>query len=93
MGLLGSGGSGTVYRARDTELGEIVALKLLHRDLLRAPGVLDRFRSEVRLSRKVTHKNVARMFDIGEHAGEKFLTMELIDGESLATVMGADMPK
>ena len=91
LGLLGSGGSGTVYRARDTELGEIVALKLLHRDLLRAPGVLDRFRSEVRLSRKVTHKNVARMFDIGEHAGEKFLTMELIEGESLATVMGADI--
>jgi len=85
LGLVGSGGMGTVYRARDTELEELVALKLLRRDLLDHPGMLDRFRQEVKLARRVTHRNVARTFDIGESDGEKFLTMELIDGESLGS--------
>ena len=66
LGLIGSGGTGTVYRARDIELGEIVALKVLRREVVSIPGVLDRFRSEVRLSRRITHKNVARMYDICE---------------------------
>lgn len=66
LGLIGSGGTGTVYRARDIELGEIVALKVLRREVVSIPGVLDRFRSEVRLSRRITHKNVARMYDISE---------------------------
>ncbi len=63
--LVGAGGGGTVYRARDVELDEIVALKVLRKELLRSPAVLERFRSEVRLARRVTHRNVARMFDIG----------------------------
>ncbi|MBK8257067.1 MAG: protein kinase [Polyangiaceae bacterium] len=75
---------GTVYRARDVELDEVVALKVLRSDLIDIPGVVDRFRREVKLARRVTHRNVARVFDIGEHNGEKFLTMELIDGEPLA---------
>ena len=81
--LLGSGGMGTVYRARDTELDEMVALKMLRRDLVDAQEMLERFRREVKLARRVTHRNVARTFDIGEHGGDKFLTMEFIDGESL----------
>ncbi len=56
---------------------------MLRKDLVSAPGILERFRREVKLARRVTHRNVARVFDIGEHEGEKFLTMELIDGESL----------
>ena len=84
LGLVGSGGMGTVYRARDVELDEIVALKLLRRDLLDKPGMLDRFRQEVKLARRVTHRNVARTFDIGEGDGEKFLTMELVEGEALS---------
>src|SRR5438105_3939135 len=84
LGLVGVGGMGSVYRAHDEELDEVVALKMLRRELVDTPGMLERFRQEVKLARRVTHKNVARMFDIGEHAGEKFLTMEYVDGESLA---------
>lgn len=64
LGLIGSGGAGTVYRARDIELGEVVALKVLRREVINQPGVLERFRDEVRLSRRITHRNVARMFDV-----------------------------
>src|SRR2546430_17345069 len=67
LGLLGVGGMGSVYRARDLELDEVVALKMLRRELVAAPGMLERFRREVKLARRVTHKNVARTFDIGEH--------------------------
>ena len=67
QGLIGAGGTGTVYRALDIELGETVALKVLRREVVSLPRVLDRFRAEVRLSRRITHRNVARMYDIGEH--------------------------
>jgi serine/threonine protein kinase len=90
LGLIGSGGMGNVYRVRDLELDEVVALKFLRRELLDSPGVLDRFRQEVKLARRVTHANVARTFDIGEHAGEKFLTMEFIDGSSLGVLLARD---
>jgi TolB-like protein/predicted Ser/Thr protein kinase len=83
LGMLGSGGMGTVYRARDRELDEIVALKVLKKELAATAGMLERFRREVKLARRVTHKNVARTFDIGAHEGDRFLTMELIEGEML----------
>jgi serine/threonine-protein kinase len=85
--LLGSGGMGTVYRARDRELDETVALKMLQPGVVDAPSMLVRFKQEVKLARRVTHNNVARMFDIGDHRGHKFLTMEYIDGESLSSLM------
>jgi len=84
LGLVGSGGMGTVYRARDSELDEIVALKLLRREVMDQSGMLDRFRQEVKLARRVTHRNVARTYDIGESEGEKFLTMEFVEGEALS---------
>ncbi len=87
IGLLGSGGMGSVYRARDLELDEIVALKLLRRELLAAPGMIGRFRQEVKLARRVTHTNVARVFDIGEDGADKFLTMEYVEGEPLSTAI------
>ena len=87
LGLLGAGGMGAVYRARDTELDEIVALKMIHGELGSDPRILARFRQEAKLARRVTHRNVARTFDIGEHAGAKFLTMEFVEGESLASVV------
>ncbi len=93
LSLLGSGGMGTVYRARDVELDEHVALKVLRRELLDAPGMVARFRSEAKLARRVTHRNVARVFDITEHEGERFLTMELIDGEPLSTSLARGGPQ
>ncbi|MBI4953667.1 MAG: protein kinase, partial [Myxococcales bacterium] len=87
QGLIGSGGMGTVYRARDRELDELVALKVLRHELASTPEMLERFRREVKLARRVTHRNVARVFDIGEHAGEKFLTMELVEGDSLGALL------
>src|SRR5271168_987687 len=55
IGLVGVGGMGSVYHARDTELDEIIALKVLRRELVDAPGMLERFRREVKLARRVTH--------------------------------------
>ncbi len=87
LGMLGAGGMGTVYRARDRELDEIVAIKLLRKELAAAEGMLERFRREVKLARRVTHRNVARTFDIGEHGGDRFLTMELVEGEMLGALL------
>jgi len=81
--LLGVGGMGSVYRARDVTLDETVALKMIARSIAREPGMLERFRREVRLARRVTHPNVARCFDIGQDHDDCFFTMELIEGESL----------
>src|SRR5207247_123183 len=86
------GGMGSVYRVRDLELEEVVALKVLRRDLNLTSDLLDGFRLEVKLARRVTHRNVARVFDIGEHEGERFLTMELIDGEPLSATLARGGP-
>ena len=90
LGLIGVGGMGSIYRARDRELDEVVALKMLRTDLVSSPAILERFRREVKLARRVTHRNVARVFDIGEHDGDKFLTMELVDGESLGALVARE---
>jgi eukaryotic-like serine/threonine-protein kinase len=79
---LGGGGMGRVYEALDIELDERVALKVLRSGL--SETALERFRREVKLTRRIQHRNVARMFDIGEHGGERFLTMELVEGEPLS---------
>ncbi len=83
---LGAGGMGRVYEAIDTELDERIALKVLRGGL--SDEAIDRFRREVKLTRRIQHRNVARMFDIGEHGHDKFLTMELIDGVPLTRELG-----
>ncbi|MFO0592623.1 MAG: protein kinase [Polyangiaceae bacterium] len=87
LGLLGAGGMGNVYRALDRELDEVVALKMLRPEIASNAAALARFRSEVKLARRVTHPSVARVFDIGDEGGERYLTMELIDGEPLGTTI------
>ncbi len=87
LGLVGRGGMGAVYKARDTELDEVVALKMLSEELGSSQVLIDRFKREVKLARRVTHENVARMFDIGEHGGARFLTMEFIEGEALGDLV------
>lgn len=91
VAMLGKGGMGEVYRADDLKLGSSVALKLLPETLAFDPVRLDRFRSEVRLTRQISHANVCRVYDIGEFqtaAGPAvFLSMEYVDGEDLGSLL------
>jgi serine/threonine-protein kinase len=82
--VLGAGGMGMVYRAHDKELGETVAIKTLRTEFMDAdPNALDRFRSEIRLARRISHRNVVRTHDIGEADGLYYITMEFVEGSSL----------
>jgi serine/threonine-protein kinase len=90
--LLGAGGMGRVYRAFDRSLDDVVALKVMRRDLVGTPGALTRFRQEVKLARRVTNVHVVRTYDLGEHDGDFFLTMEYLDGSSLARVLENGQP-
>jgi len=87
VALAGRGGMGEVYRADDLKLGQTVAIKFLPESLSRDAGALQRFHSEVRIARQVSHPNVCRMFDVGEVDGMTFLTMEFVDGEDLASLL------
>ncbi len=80
---LGSGGMGKVYRVEDKKVGEEVALKVILPGIAVSPKTLERFRNELKLARKIKHKNVCQMFDLGEDAGTHFITMEYVPGESL----------
>lgn len=84
---LGVGGMGAVYKAKDLELNRMVALKVIRPDLARNPAIVDRFKQELRLSHQVTHKNVIRIYDLGEGEGVKFLTMEFIEGQDLRSLI------
>lgn len=88
--LLGQGGMGTVYKALDRELDRMVAIKVIRTDLARNPESLDRFKNELILSRKISHKNVIRIFDLGLAAGTKFISMDFIDGKDLMSKLRAD---
>jgi serine/threonine-protein kinase len=86
--LLGSGGMGVVYRAFDREVGEAVAIKALRPDLGDIdPTLLERFRQELRLARRITHRNVVRTYDLGEVDGVYYITMELVRGTTVATLI------
>src|SRR6185503_15393264 len=83
--FIAKGGMGEVYEAHDLELQTQIALKTVRAEIAAVADVLDRFRREIYLARKVTHPNVCRIFDMG-YADERiaFLTMELLGGETLA---------
>src|ERR1700675_2689358 len=87
VALLGRGGMGEVYRAEDLKLSQVVAIKFLPETLSQDPAALQRFHSEVRIARQVSHPNICRVFDIGDVDGVPFLSMEYVDGEDLASVV------
>ena len=86
---LGKGGMGVVFRARDRELDEEVALKVLKTGGEEQAALIDRLRQEIKLARAITHPNVVRAFDFGEAAGARFLTMEYVPGTTLREVIEA----
>jgi tetratricopeptide (TPR) repeat protein len=86
---LGIGGMGSVYKARDRELDRFVAVKVIRPELAEDAETLRRFKQELILARQVTHRNVVRIFDLGEDRGTKFITMEYIDGQNLKAIVGA----
>jgi class 3 adenylate cyclase/predicted Ser/Thr protein kinase len=87
LGELGRGGMGIVYKAFDRETGELVALKLLMPQIASDDRVLERFRNELRLARKVTHKYVCRIHDLYRTGDAAFISMEYIEGESLRSAL------
>ena len=87
IALLGRGGMGEVYRADDLTLGQPVALKFLPDEAARDQAVLERFKNEVRIARRVSHPNVCRVYDVGDVEGHTFFTMEYVDGEDLASLL------
>ena len=83
LSTLGAGGMGVVYKVRDRELDDLVALKMLKRDVWGDRELLDRLKSELKLARKITHPNVLRTFDFGDVDGIPFITMEYVRGITL----------
>lgn len=88
IGLVGKGGMGEVYKAEDIKLSQMVALKFLPDSYQNDSDALERFHSEVRNARQVSHVNVCRVFDIGEIDGPHFLSMEFVDGDDLSEPFG-----
>jgi eukaryotic-like serine/threonine-protein kinase len=90
--LLGAGGMGEVYRAKDTRLGRDVALKILPQSLARESDRLRRFEQEARAVAALNHPNILAIHDIGQHDGSPFLVSELLEGESLRAVLDRGAP-
>ena len=85
--ILGEGGMGAVYKAKDLELNRIIALKVIRPELASNPEILQRFKQELILARQVTDRNVIRIFDLGEAGGVRFITMEYVEGQSLHQIL------
>jgi tetratricopeptide (TPR) repeat protein len=85
--LLGEGGMGAVYKAYDKELGRIIAIKLLQPGLTRDPEALQRFKQELLLASRISHKNILRIHDLGEAEGVKFITMAYVEGQDLHAIL------
>jgi serine/threonine protein kinase/Flp pilus assembly protein TadD len=84
---LGHGGMGRVYKAFDSKIKEKVALKLIKPGVASDKETIERFSNEIRLARRIGHRNVCKMFDIGEAEGAHFITMEYVHGEDLKSMI------
>ncbi len=84
---LGRGGMGRVYKVFDTKIKEKIALKLIRPEVASDKDTIERFSNEIRLSRRIGHRNVCRMFDLGEAEGAHFITMEYVHGEDLKSMI------
>jgi serine/threonine protein kinase len=84
---LGSGGMGRVLQARDRETGEVLALKVLRAELGAQPSMAERFKNELRLARRITHRNVCRIYDFNRIGSVAYITMEYVDGETLRALL------
>jgi serine/threonine-protein kinase len=80
---LGRGGMGKVYKAQDTEIKEKIALKLIKSEISSDKKTIERFQNELKLARKISHRNVCRMHHLEKSEGNYFITMEYVDGENL----------
>ncbi len=80
---LGQGGMGKVYKAYDKKLGEVLALKLIRPEIGVNDRAIERFKNELKIARKITHRNICRMFDLGEQDYLHYITMEYVAGEDL----------
>ena len=87
LAYIGEGGMGLVYKAHDAALDEVVAIKLLRPQLLEDPRMRQRFLSEIKLARRVTHKNVCRIHDYGEDGGLGYISMQFVEGVELKTLI------
>ena len=80
---LGKGGMGKVYKVHDTKIKEKIALKLIKLEIAKDKNTIERFSNELKIARKIRHKNVCAMFDLGEEKGTHFITMEFVPGQDL----------
>jgi serine/threonine protein kinase len=87
IGEAGRGNMGYVYKARDRETGETVALKLIKPEIASDQAMMERFKNELLYARKITHKNVCRVYDFNRIGGTAYTSMEFVEGESLRSVL------